>query len=208
MHHTPNQSKHTVATGGSSTGSRKRGRGGEGVEASSTSAEAPPAKVMVTGVGKEETPKGGEGGAVGGGSPKQQGPGAGAGWNRTKELQERIQEVEEEKRLIEEGAWGFSMCMMYDVCRMHRSGKRSSVSTTHAGSHPEYTHKSDALQRVRDRRVFAAERFKQMQMDNIQGLYEYEVLEAEAGYKVRGRGVGVWVGLPGSNHGIVRRLTD
>lgn len=59
----------------------------------------------------------------------------------------------------------------------------------HAGSHPEYTHKSDALQRVRDRRVFAAERFKQMQMDNIQGLYEYEVLEAEASYKVGG-----WVG--------------
>lgn len=53
------------------------------------------------------------------------------------------------------------------------------------GTHPEYTKKSDALERVRDRRVFAAERFKQMQMDNIQGLYEYEVLEAEASYKVR-----------------------
>ena len=55
-----------------------------------------------------------------------------------------------------------------------------------AGTHPEFSRKSDALQRVRDRRVFAAERFKQMQIDNIQGLYEYEVLEAEAAYKVGG----------------------
>ncbi len=58
-------------------------------------------------------------------------------------------------------------------------------TSIHSGTHPEYTRKSDALQRVRDRRVFAAERFKQMQMDNLQGLYEYEVLEAEASYKVR-----------------------
>lgn len=111
---TSNPSIHTVATGGgSSAGSRKRGRGGEGEEASSVAADAPPAKVMATGVGKEETPEGGEGGAVGGGSPKQQGPGAGAGavWDRTKELQERIQEVEEEKRLIEEGAWGGFRCV-------------------------------------------------------------------------------------------------
>jgi hypothetical protein len=67
-----------------------------------------------------------------------------------------------------------------------RSFIRTPLTKTHSpGTHPEYSRKSDALQRVRDRRVFAAERFKQMQMDNIQGLYEYEVLEAEASYKVR-----------------------
>ena len=73
--------------------------------------------------------------------------------DKNKELLERITEVEGEKKQIEEG------------------------------THPEWTKKSDALQRVRDRRVFAAERFKQMQIENIQGLYEYEVMEAEGSYK-------------------------
>ncbi len=73
--------------------------------------------------------------------------------DRNKELLERITEMETEKQQIEEG------------------------------THPEWQRKSEALQKVRDRRVFAAERFKQMQVQNIQGLYEYEVLEAEGSYK-------------------------
>jgi hypothetical protein len=63
------------------------------------------------------------------------------------------------------------------------------ISPIAAGTHPEWVRKSDALQRVKDRRIFAAERFKQMQIDNIQGLYEYEVREAEASFKVSGGGV-------------------
>jgi len=70
-----------------------------------------------------------------------------------RELIDRITEVETEKQQIEQG------------------------------THPEWQKKVDALQKVRDRRVFAAERFKQMQVENIQGLYEYEVLEAEGSYK-------------------------
>ncbi|GAB5033146.1 sin3 histone deacetylase corepressor complex component sds3-like [Nannochloropsis oceanica] len=73
--------------------------------------------------------------------------------DRNRELIDRITEVETEKQLIEQG------------------------------THPEWQKKLDALQKVRDRRVFAAERFKQMQVENIQGLYEYEVLEAEGSYK-------------------------
>lgn len=75
------------------------------------------------------------------------------GVDRTQELLARIQKVEEERKEIEDG------------------------------THPEWVRKSDALQRVKDRRIFAAERFKQMQIDNIQGLYEYEVREAEASFK-------------------------
>jgi len=74
--------------------------------------------------------------------------------NRNKDLMERITEMEMEKQQIEEG------------------------------THPEWQKKLNALQKVRDRRVFAAERFKQMQVENIKGLYEYEVMEAESTYKV------------------------
>jgi hypothetical protein len=38
---------------------------------------------------------------------------------------------------------------------------------------------------MRDRRVVAAEKFRDMQIDNIQHLHEYEVQEAEAAYRVR-----------------------
>lgn len=88
-----------MATGGG----RKRKLGAAEAEASSTEAEAPPVKMA-----KEEG--GPESGAEqeGGGSPKAQGPRES---ERTKELLQRIQEVEEEKKQIEGGALvGFDDC--------------------------------------------------------------------------------------------------
>jgi len=52
------------------------------------------------------------------------------------------------------------------------------------GTHPDFKLREEALRKVKDRRIFAADRFKQMQIDNIKGLYDYEVLEAEAAFKV------------------------
>jgi hypothetical protein len=91
-----------ASTGPSSGIGGGRKRKLNGADGSKEEAEAPPAKVQAK--GKEEAPEAGveaeEGaGASGGGSPKPQES------ERTKELLQRIQEVEEEKRQIEEGEY-------------------------------------------------------------------------------------------------------
>lgn len=158
--HTPHTRKTEGGTSGgsgddSSTGAGSRKRNREGGEGEE---QQPPSKMAAA----EES----EGDGPTNGNPSSNstttttatagGEDAAAGGgepDRNRELIDRITEVETEKQQIEQG------------------------------THPEWQKKVDALQKVRDRRVFAAERFKQMQVENIQGLYEYEVLEAEGSYK-------------------------
>jgi hypothetical protein len=111
---------------------------------------------------------------------------------RTQELMNRIAEVEDEKRTILEGQWGMYRHGIHEDGIAYWCGAgvwpaltwTAWTSENSTGSHPEWMRKKEALERIRERRIYAADQFKQHQIDNIGQLYEYEVMEADATYKV------------------------
>ncbi len=53
-----------------------------------------------------------------------------------------------------------------------------------SGLHPDILQTVQSLDKVRNKHLATADRFRKLHLQNVQQLYEYEVTEAEAMFKV------------------------
>ena len=58
------------------------------------------------------------------------------------------------------------------------------IAEIKAGRHPNLTASVESLERAKQRKIEASDRHRKMQMNNINALYEYEVEDAHALFKV------------------------
>jgi len=58
------------------------------------------------------------------------------------------------------------------------------IAEIKAGRHPNLTESLESLARAKEKKIDAADRHRKMQINNINALYEYEVEDANALFKV------------------------
>lgn len=59
------------------------------------------------------------------------------------------------------------------------------VAEIKAGRHPNLTDNIEALERAKQKKIDASDRHRKMQINNINALYEYELEDANALFKVK-----------------------
>lgn len=59
------------------------------------------------------------------------------------------------------------------------------IAEIKAGRHPNLLQATESLEHAKEKKIHAADRHRKMQIKNINALYEYEVEDANALYKVR-----------------------
>jgi hypothetical protein len=69
------------------------------------------------------------------------------------------------------------------------------ISDIKSGKHPELQQNLEALERVKQKKIEASDRHRKMQIKNINALFDYEVEDANALYKVRIRVSCPWVDI-------------
>jgi hypothetical protein len=69
------------------------------------------------------------------------------------------------------------------------------ISDIKSGKHPELQQNLEALERVKQKKIEASDRHRKMQIKNINALFDYEVEDANALYKVRIRVCCPWADI-------------